>query len=258
MNELIELDYLDLSLALGMIGVAVILSAWQRLGLEGQLVFATGRALLQLLVVSYILAFVFALDNPWAVLLILGIMLTIAAIVARNRIGKIKGLLPLVWGSLLISSALTLSYIIVLIIQPISWYDPQYLIPLAGMILGNAMNSATLAGERLASQISNHRLEIETHLCLGATPQQAIASFRQEAVRVGLIPIINQMMVVGLVSLPGMFTGQVLAGSDPLNAASYQILILLAIALTNLIATSLITTGIYRRFFNQNAQLILP
>ena len=257
MNE-IELDSSDLALALGMIGVAVALSAWQKLGLEGQLVFAAGRSLLQLLVVGYTLAFVFAFDNPWVILLVLGMMLTIAAIVSRNRIGKIKGLLPLVWGSLLISSAFTLSYVIVLIIQPSSWYDPQYLIPLAGMILGNAMNSATLAGERLASQMSHHRLEIETYLCLGATPQQAIAFYRKEAVRVGLIPTLNQMMVVGLVSLPGMFTGQVLAGSDPLNAASYQILILLAIALTNLIATSLITAGVYRQFFNQNAQLIVP
>ncbi|MGF1481892.1 MAG: iron export ABC transporter permease subunit FetB [Cyanophyceae cyanobacterium] len=259
MNELIELDFADLALALGLVGAAVVLSVWQKLGLEGQLVFAAGRALLQLLVVGYGLAFVFALNQFWVVLIVLGIMLTVASMVARNRISqKIPGLLPLVWGSLGVSSALTLGYVVALIVQPLAWYDPQYLIPLMGLLLGNAMNGASLAGERLVSQINNNRLEIETHLCLGATPQQAIASYRREAIGVSLIPTFNQMLVVGLVSLPGMFTGQVLAGSEPLNAASYQLLILYAIALTNLAATALVTAGVYRKFFNRDAQLVLP
>jgi putative ABC transport system permease protein len=98
---------------------------------------------------------------------------------------------------------------------------------------------------------------VETHLCLGATPKEAIAAYRQEAIRVSLIPTLNQMLVVGIVSLPGMFTGQVLAGVDPVDAASYQILILFAIALTNLLTSLLVAEGVYRRFFNQNAQLTL-
>ncbi|NES81242.1 MAG: iron export ABC transporter permease subunit FetB [Moorea sp. SIO2B7] len=262
MDGLIELDFIDLGLALGLMGIAIALSAWQRLDLESQLVFATGRSILQLLVVGYILEIIFALDNPWAVLIILGVMLSIAAIVARNRISKkIKGLFPVVWGSIFASTALTLSYTILLIIQPfkssLDWYEPQYLIPLTGMILGNAMNGASLAGERLSSKINENRGEIETHLSLGATPQQSVASYRQEAIRSGLIPTINSMMVVGMVSLPGMFTGQVLAGSNPLDAASYQILILFMIALGNLITTLLVTEGVYRRFFNQDFQLVL-
>ena len=259
MEALIELDTIDLALALGIIGGAIALSLWQSLGLEGQLIFAAGRSILQLLFVGYVLDFIFALDKAWAVVIILGVMLTIATIVARNRISKkIKGLLPIVWVSLLASSALTLSYIIVLMIQPTNWYEPQYLIPLTGMVLGNAMNAATLAGERLASKINSSRQEIETHLSLGATAQQAIASYRREAIRTGLIPTLNNMMVVGMVSLPGMFTGQVLAGSDPLNAASYQILILFAIAFVNLMTTILVTEGVYRKFFNKDFQLVLP
>jgi putative ABC transport system permease protein len=124
------------------------------------------------------------------------------------------------------------------------------------MVLGQAMNSASLAGERLSSTKKSHRLEIETHLCLGATPQQAIAAYQKAAIRASLIPTLNQMMVVGLVSLPGMFTGQVLAGSEPLNAASYQILILFMIALANLITAQLVTEGIYRRFFSENLSLL--
>ena len=259
MDNLIELDFVDLALSLGIIGIAIALSLWQRLNLEGQLIFGAGRSLLQLLVVGYVLEIIFALNTSWSVLLILAIMTTIAAIVARNRIGKkIQGLLPVVWLSLLASSALSVGYTILLIVQPPTWYEPQYLVPLSGMLLGNAMNSASLTGDRFVNAIKQNRLEVETYLCLGATPHQAITTYRQEAIRTGLIPTLNQMMVVGLVSLPGMFTGQVLAGSDPLNAASYQILILFAIVLTNLTSTLLVTEGLYRRFFNQDAQLILP
>ncbi|MDJ0846136.1 ABC transporter permease [Crocosphaera sp.] len=254
----IELDLLDLGWSLGIMAIAVVLSKWQRLGLEGQLLLATGRSLFQLLAVGYIIAAIFELNHPLPVLFILAVMLTIAAQVTRNRIPhKGKGFFPLVWGSLLVSSGLTLSYTLALIIQPQSWYSPQYLIPLAGMILGNAMNSASLSGERLINAISHNQLEVETYLCLGTTPIEAIAPYRKEAIRISLIPTLNQMMVVGMVSLPGMFTGQVLGGSNPLNAASYQILILFMIMLTNILTAILVTEGVYRHCFNEHAQLII-
>ncbi|MGL4881461.1 MAG: ABC transporter permease, partial [Waterburya sp.] len=110
--------------------------------------------------------------------------------------------------------------------------------------------------DRLLNSINQNRLEIETHLCLGATPKQAITNYQREAIRTGLIPTLNNMVVMGLVSLPGMFTGQVLGGSNPLDAASYQILIIFAIVLANLISAILITEGIYKHFFNQYEQLI--
>ena len=258
MNNVIELDVIDLALALGIIGMAIALSLWQKLGLETKLLFGAGRALLQLLVVGYVLDLVFALHHPSAVLMVIGFMLSVAAITARNRIDQqLSGLLPMVWLSLIASTGLTVAYVIVAIVQPPVWYEPQYLIPLTGMLLGNAMNGASLAGDRLINAMKQNQREIETHLCLGATPKQAIFNYQKEAIRTGLIPTLNTMMVVGLVTLPGMFTGQVLAGANPLNAASYQILILFAIALTNLIATFLITEGLYRRFFNQQLQLII-
>ena len=257
MDNLISLDTVDLVLCLGMIGIAIAISLWQKLGLEKQLAYSAVCSLMQLIAIGYILDIVFAIDDWWAVVAILIVMVTIASIVARNRIdGKLKGLLPTVVLSLVASSAFTLGYIILLIIQPDSWYEPQYLIPLAGMLFGNAMNSASLAGDRLLSNINQNRLEIETHLSLGATPTQAISNYKKEAIRTGLIPILNNMVVMGLVSLPGMFTGQVLGGSDPLDAASYQILIVFAIVLTNIIATVLVTQGIYKRFFNQEEQLV--
>jgi len=257
-QQLIELDWLDLGWTLGLIGLAIALSAWQKLDLEGQLFIGAMRSLLQLLVVGYFIALIFAINHPLAVLGILGVMSTIAAIAAKNRISQqLKSLFPLVWGSIFVSTSLTIGYAILLIIQPPDWYSPQYLIPLAGMVLGNAMNGASLAGERLVSLIQQNQREVETHLCLGATSKQAIATYQKTAIRASLIPTLNQMMVVGIVSLPGMFTGQVLAGIDPLNAVSYQILILFMIALANLMTAILVTEGVYRRFLNEQMQLII-
>ncbi|NEQ82613.1 MAG: iron export ABC transporter permease subunit FetB [Moorea sp. SIO2I5] len=257
MDSLIELDLSDLAWGLGMMAIAIGLSSWQRLGLEVQLAIATGRTIVQLMVVGYVLAVVFALDHPIPVLAILMVMLIIGTITARNRISnyKIPRLLPIVFSSLFFSTALTLIYTNLLIIQPEPWYAPQYLIPLGGILLGNAMNGAAIAGERLVSTISNSTLEIETHLSLGATGQQAVAGYRKDAIRAGLIPTLNSMMVVGLVTLPGIITGQLLSGIDPLNAASYQILIMFMLAFTNLIAILLITYGLTRQFFNQSEQL---
>ncbi len=258
MNDFISLDTVDLVLCLGLIAIAIVLSLWRKLGLEKQLAYSAVRSMIQLIAIGYILDIVFAIDNWLLVLAILGVMITIASIVTRNRIDqKLKGLLPTVILSIFASSAFTLAYMILLIVQPERWYDPQYLIPLGGMLFGNAMNGASLAGDRLLNAIIQNRLEIETHLCLGATARQAISSYQKEAVRTGLIPTLNNMMVIGLVSLPGMFTGQVLGGTNPRDAASYQILILFAIVLTNLIAIVLVTEGIYKHFFNQKEQLVI-
>ncbi|NJM95629.1 MAG: iron export ABC transporter permease subunit FetB [Acaryochloridaceae cyanobacterium CSU_5_19] len=256
---LIKLEPIDLGWALGLMAIAIGLSIQQQLDLTWSLALATGRTLLQLMVMGYLLSFIFAWQNPWAILAIVISMLTIASIEARNRIDKkIPHLFQWLWGSIFVSTVLILSYITLLILQPERWYEPQYLIPLAGIVMGNAMNGAAIAGERLVKALHANRLEIETHLSLGATPAQAIATHRRTAIRAGLIPTINAMMVVGLVQLPGIITGQLLSGVNPLDAASYQILIMFMLALATLITTLLVAEGIFRQFFNTAAQLTLP
>jgi len=150
-----------------------------------------------------------------------------------------------------------LTYTNLLIVQPQPWYDPKTIIPLAGIVLGNAMNGAAIAGDRLVSTLNSSQLEIETHLSLGATPQQAVADYRRDAIKAGLIPTINSMMVVGLVTLPGIITGQLLGGANPIQAAAFQMLILFMLAFATLLTTVLVTQGLLRQFFNQAAQLIL-
>ncbi|GAA6618632.1 ABC transporter permease [Scytonema sp. NUACC26] len=257
MQDLIKLDFVDLALAVAFMGVAIGLSAWEKIGLELSLALATGRTILQLAVLGYVMEFIFALDTPLAVLGILAVILTISAVVTRNRIDKkIPQMLPLVWGSIFISTSLTLIYTTLLIIQPDKWYEPQYVIPLGGIVLGNAMNAAAIAGERFVTTVDASQLEIETHLSLGATPGQAVAKYRREAVRAAFIPTLNQMLVIGLVTLPTFMSGQLLSGENAREAASYQILIMFTIAFTNLLATLLLTRGLSRQFFNSAAQLI--
>lgn len=249
---------LQLVWALGLMAIAIALSAWQRLELEWSLALATGRTVLQLLVIGYVLAAVFAFKNPFLVLGLLAIMLAAATIVARNRISqKVPNLFAIVGAAMLFSTLLTLVYTMLFVIQPPTWYEPQFLIPLAGIVLGNSMNGAALTGERLVSTLNSSQLEIETHLSLGATPEQAVSRYRRESIRTGLIPTINTMMVVGLVTLPGIMTGQLLSGVDPLVATSYQIVIMFMLAFTTLVTTLLVTAGICRQYFNKAGQLTL-
>lgn len=256
---MIELDIPQLALALGLMVGAIALARWQRLGLEWTLLMATARTVFQLLAVGVVLAVVFELQNPLGVLAVLVVMLSVATIVARNRIGKeLKQLLPVVAGTMLTSTALTMIYTTSVVIRPEIWYEPRYVIPLTGIVLGNSMNAASIAGDRLVSSLKRHQVEIETHLSLGATPEQAIAAYRQEAIKAGLIPTVNAMMVVGIVTLPGIITGQLLGGADPLNAAAYQILVMFMLAFSNLLTSVLITAGLRRRFFNAAMQFVAP
>jgi TIGR00245 family protein len=255
---MIQLTITDMAMALGLIAIAIGLSAWQKLGLEWQLLIATVRTIVQLIFVGYILAIVFTTKQPWLVITILAVMLTIASVVARNRISqKIPLLLPLVWSSILTSTTLSISYTNLLVVKPELWYEPQYLIPLVEIVLGNGMNAAAIAGERLVSTINSNPVEIETYLSLGATPEQAVVKYRKEAIRTALIPTLNSMMVIGIVTLPGIVTGQLLSGVNPLNAIAYQMLIMFILTLANLVTSLLVTYGLCRQFFNQDAQLNL-
>jgi putative ABC transport system permease protein len=185
-------------------------------------------------------------------------MWAIATVVARNRISrKIPQILPLVGSAILTGAAVTLIYTNLFVIHPETWYDPQYVIPLTGIVLGNAMNAAAIAGERFVSILNTSQTEIETHLSLGATPQQATANYRRDAIRAGIIPTLNSMMVVGVVTLPGIITGQLLSGIDPLNAAVYQMLIMFMLGFATLLTSILIVQGILRQCFNRAAQLIV-
>ncbi len=254
---MIEPNLVGMLMAVGLMVITVALSSWQDLGLSKMLAIATVRTIVQLLGAGVFLAFIFATRQPVAILAVLIGMVTIAATVARSRIDQqLPRLLLWVWLAILISALIPITYVSLLVIRLDPWYDPRYLIALSVMVLGSAMTTTSMTGERLVGALRNNRIEIETHLSLGATPVQAVQAYRQAAIRAGWIPTINAMTMVGLVTLPGTMTGQILAGSDPVTAAIYQILILFMLSLATLIAALVTTHGIVQQFFTDTLQLI--
>jgi putative ABC transport system permease protein len=144
---------------------------------------------------------------------------------------------------------------LVAIIGPDPWYRPQYSIPLLGMLLGNTMNGIALGLDRLTEGVWREADVIENRLMLGQTASEAVDAFRRSAVRAGMIPIINAMAAAGLVSLPGMMTGQILAGSPPAVAVKYQILIMFTVSVGTGFGTLAAVSAGARRLFDERERL---
>jgi putative ABC transport system permease protein len=174
---------------------------------------------------------------------------------ARRRPGERRALWTITGTAMLISAGLTLAYVTEIILHVRPWYDPRYLVPLFGMIAGNAMNGAALAAERLSSEMQTRRGEVEAYLALGASPARAASEPVRRAMTAALIPSINGLMVVGLVQLPGMMTGQILAGQSPLLAVRYQIVVAFMLAGATALTTAIVVLWYRRTFFTPAAQL---
>lgn len=230
---MITLSLLDLSLA-ALLVVALALSSLRIYPkIAGQLTIAAVRTAIQLTLIGLVLKALFANSHILWVALLSLFMLAVAGreVMARQH-RRFSGW----WGygigivSMFISSFSVALFALVVVIGNQPWYEPQYAIPLLGMLLGNTMNGIALALDRLTSTASEQREMIEARLMLGYSQQEAIADIRQQVFRTGLIPIINAMAAAGIVSLPGMMTGQILAGAAPVEAVKYQILIMFLIS----------------------------
>lgn len=254
---LVNISYIDLLIGLGLIFVAIGMSRWQKLMLERDFAIGALRTLIQLVAIGYILKYIFALDRWYIILITIAVMIVIAAItVSRRQVKRTMELPYLVGFALTTGSGISVFLVTQVILQIKPWYEPHYLIPLAGMVIGNSMNGATLAVERIDSDIRNKKSEIEAYLALGATSKQAASSCIKAAMKASMIPTINSMMVVGIVSLPGIMTGQILSGVSPIIAVKYQIIIMYMIAFSVASSSFILTHLRFRRYFTQDHQLI--
>ncbi|MGJ5676033.1 MAG: ABC transporter permease [Nostochopsis sp.] len=252
----IQISYGQLTLATLFIVVNIGLSFSLRLGLEQSLGVASVRMVIQLLLVGYILQWVFTLSNPILIILLALGMTIIAGVSSVNRtLRRFNGIYWNNFISLLSGSFLVTGIIVSGILRVQPWYEPQYLIPLLGMILGNALTGTSLSLDRFMEDLTNNRGEIEALLTLGATRWEASHQTVKEALRTGMTPTINSMMVMGLVSLPGMMTGQILAGANPSDAIRYQIVIIFAQAAGVAIATMGVVILAFLVLFNRDHQL---
>lgn len=247
----------QVALAVALILICGAVSLALQLGLEQRLAVASIRTVVQLLLVGYVLQWIFTV-NQWPVVLAMMLLMTlIAGIAAVRRVESRYPGLPLdSIVSIATSSWIVTGIALAGIVQPEPWYRPQYAIPLLGMILGNTLNGISLGMDRLGQELDSHRDAVETLLALGATRWEAARAPIQQAVRTAMVPTINAMMVVGVVSLPGMMTGQLLSGQEPLGAVKYQIVIMFLIAAGAALGTVSVVLLGYRRLFNQDHQFL--
>lgn len=255
-QPIIDLSWLDLALAAGLILIAFGLSRWQGVGLARDVVIGALRAVVQLVLVGYVLVYVFKLDQWYLVVAALLIMVFVATKTAVDRQDRRnRELFGIVGLAMLLGSGLTLVYVGGVVVRMDPWYNPRYLIPLFGMIVGNAMNAAALAAERLAAEIKGRRAEIEAYLALGADPTRAARDSVRRAIRASMIPMVNSLMVVGIVALPGMMTGQIIAGASPLTAVRYQIVVMFMLMSAVAVTGTAVTLWYRSTFFTPSEQL---
>ncbi len=227
----LQLTYGQVALAASLILINAGISYFLRLRLEKTLLIAAVRTFVQLLLVGFVLQWVFEM-NRWQLVLSLGLLMAlVAGAAAVNRVdrrypGVFIDCVVSMWASSWLITAVALFAIVR--VEP--WYHPQYAIPLLGMILGNTLNGISLGLSRLGDELATHRAQVNMLLSLGASRWEAAQPFVSRALRHGMIPIVNSMVIVGIVSLPGMMTGQLLAGVSPLEAVKYQIVIMFLIA----------------------------
>jgi putative ABC transport system permease protein len=213
-------------LALAFVPVAITLAILVRWSYgAGHPLYALGRMVVQLLAIGYVLAWIFGAQQGFLILLVMLVMMSASAWIAVGTVPEHRrALLMHSWLAIAIGGGLTLLLITQVVLQVEPWYLPRYTIPLAGMVFANAMTAVSLAAERLYGELE-HKLSWE--------------EARHKAYQAAMIPVINSLLAVGLVSLPGMMTGQILSGVSPLVASRYQIMVMCMIFASAGISTAL-------------------
>jgi putative ABC transport system permease protein len=256
----IPLTPVDLALAAVLVLLVAATSYYDRLAISRALLVGGLRTAVQLVLIGLVLEALFAFTRlEWVVLMAL-VMLLFAGreVVARQKRRFIGW-----WGyglgtvSMFVSSFTVTVLALVAVIGPVPWYRPQYAIPLLGMLLGNTMSGVALALDRLTQGAWQQRTIIEGRLLLGQRWREAIGEVRREAMRSGMIPTISGMATAGVVSLPGMMTGQILSGVAPIEAVKYQILVMFLIAAGTGFGTQLAVSVGSRRLFDERERLRL-
>ncbi len=202
-----------------------------QIGLYKEIIINSIRALLQLSALGFILGFLFKIENYWYYILILVAMLSYSALIAKKRTN-------FSYKAALISLSLsTLSILAILLIFKIITLKPNQFIPIAGMIIGNSLNAYTITIERLSRELKIQKELIEAYIAIGASYNEAMKSMQKEAIKASLIPTNNMLQTIGIVAIPGITTGMLLAGAPPLEAISYQIVIIYMLVSINLFSS---------------------
>jgi putative ABC transport system permease protein len=247
---------LQLLWGLGLVVPTLALMLWLRLDAVVYIV-AVGRGLLQLFVFGYLVALVVELRQPGITLGAVVLLLLLAAALLRSRwVNHPSGFGNIAFLALPLGVGLAVGYGVLLVVQPNPWYEAQVWLPLVGVVSGNALAGAAIAGERLLSNLRYSPGEIEARLCLGASRQQAMAPYRQSAVAAGLLPTLNSLTLVGLVTMSPLMAGGILGKMDPLQAAAYELLLLLLSGFGTLVTIAIVVMLIEQKCFGRGDRLV--
>ncbi len=254
----IEISLWQLAIALVLVLIAGIASMVYELRLQKDLALGTLRTFVQLFAMGYLLKIIFQLNNLWLVLGIYFCMTYFSVRIIKGRIKEknVDFLVPTL-VSVTVSYTLVTCLVTGLIIGAKPWWTPQYFIPIGGMVAGNSMNALAISLERFFSELRTRKDEVEMMLCLGADFREASSDIFRNALKAGMIPSINSMMGVGIVSIPGMMTGQIMAGADPVDAVRYQIVVMLMIVAATALSGMLVLHLVRRRCFGTAMNLLL-
>lgn len=247
------MSYLTLSLTLIFVLIPLVLSKTFKLGLEKDTMIATVRSIIQLLVVGYLLQYVFDAETMTYTILMVALMIAAATQNARKKGVSIQGITWKLVVTFVFVELLTQGILLGLNITPAT---PQYIIPLSGMVVGNSMVLSILFLNRFTAEIEAHQDETELILSLGGTPKQAIHRQLIQSIQASTIPTIESQKTIGLVQLPGMMSGQIIAGASPVQAVQFQLLVLFLLLTTAVLTSILLGYLSYPTLFNERMQML--
>lgn len=257
MRNIIDLTMWQLIPAYIFVVFVLIIVRIRGINREREILLSSVRMTIQLVLVGYVLDYIFKNKNPLYTIIVLTVMEVFAV---YNVFGRVKRkisteLKRVVSYSMVVGTVVSMFYFMLIVIRLKPWYDPQYFIPLGGMIIGNSMTGITLGVDRILDGFISRRDQIEAALMLGASPAVAAKEVVNNAFDSAILPTINSMVGMGIVFLPGMMTGQILSGTSPLTAIEYQIAIMLGILGSVSLTVILFVMLGYKTFFNERCQL---
>lgn len=258
MTSTIDLMFWQVLAAYIFIVILLIIVRVKKIPREKEIVIATIRMTLQLILVGYVLVYIFEFPNPFITIFLFAIMLffSIHNVYQRAKLELTTSLKKTIALSMFSGISISLIFFIFLVLTLSPWYDPRFFIPIAGMIIGNSMTGITLGVNNLLNNMQTQRTQIEAALILGAPPKIAVKKFLNQAFDAAMLPTINSMVGMGIIFLPGMMTGQILSGMSPLVAVNYQIAIMLGIVGSTSLSVIIFLHLGYKNFFNSRSQLL--
>ncbi|ORM71584.1 iron efflux ABC transporter permease subunit FetB [Pantoea rwandensis] len=242
----------SLLLSLMLVVIALLISQKEKLGMSKDIIWSVCRAIVQLVIVGYVLKSIFNLNNRWLTILMVLFICVNAALNARKRSRNIDNALVISFVAITTGTALTLT---ILLLSGAIEFLPMQVIPISGMIAGNAMVAVGLCYSNLNQRFSDNQQKILEMLSLGASVKLASARLIRDSIRASMIPTVDAAKTVGLVSLPGMMSGLIFAGIDPVKAIKYQIMVTFMLIGTASLSTIIAAYLAYRRFYTVRAQL---